>query len=149
MNNNLEIRPFQPGDQQTAQQLILAGLTEHWGTLDPTLNPDLDDIAASYAHGTFLVAVLDGEVVGTGAILPENENGRIVRMSVAKEKRRQGIANVILNALIQIAQENQYQQILLETTATWQDAVTFYQRSGFTITHHADGDTHFIRPIYS
>ncbi len=146
MNNNLKIRTFQPSDQQTAQQLILAGLAEHWGTLDPTLNPDLDDIAASYAAGTFLVAHIDGELVGTGAIVPENGNGRIVRMSVAEEKRRQGIATVILNHLIQIAQENQYRQIVLETTSTWQDAISFYQRHGFTITHHADGDTHFIRP---
>ena len=145
MNENVRIRPFQPTDQQAAQQLILTGLAEHWGSLDPTLNPDLDDIATNYAHGTFLVAVLDGEVVGTGAIVPENENGRIVRMSVAKAKRRQGIATVILNALIQIAQENQYQQIVLETTSTWEDAISFYQRSGFTITHHADGDTHFTR----
>ena len=86
-------------------------------------------------------------LLAQGALLPEEENGRIVRMSVAKEKRRQGIATVILNALIQIGIENQYQNIVLETTSTWEDAIGFYQKNGFTITHYADGDTHFIRPL--
>ena len=68
MNHNLEIRPFQPSDQAIAKQLILEGLAEHWGTLDPTLNPDLNDIAQSYTEGNFIVALLDGHIIGTGRV---------------------------------------------------------------------------------
>jgi hypothetical protein len=50
------IRPFHPNDQNAAQQLILDGLREHWGELDPTLNGDLDDIMGSYvARGTLFL----------------------------------------------------------------------------------------------
>ena len=35
---------FAGGDQEAAKNLILNGLVEHWGRLDPTLNQDLDDI---------------------------------------------------------------------------------------------------------
>lgn len=144
MDINLELRPFQPSDQPIVKQLILAGLVEHWGVLDPTLNPDLNDIAHTYAAGDFIVACINGEIIGTGAIIPENKNGRVVRMSVKKEKRRLGIATVILNHLIEIAKDKGYEQVVLETTSTWQDVIQFYLRNNFTITHHADGDTHFV-----
>src|SRR5215203_5667644 len=42
------IRPFVPADQAQAREIILAGLGEHWGFIDDTLNPDLDDILAAY-----------------------------------------------------------------------------------------------------
>jgi hypothetical protein len=66
----LLIRLFCPQDQLHARQLILAGLADHWGALDPTRNPDLDDIARSYAGGLFLVGLLKGRQVATGAYLP-------------------------------------------------------------------------------
>ncbi|HEY3725020.1 MAG TPA: hypothetical protein VGN59_16840 [Acidimicrobiia bacterium] len=39
--SELEIARFAPGDQGAVRALILEGLAEHWGTLDPSLNPDL------------------------------------------------------------------------------------------------------------
>ena len=97
----MEIRPFRPEDQPAAQALILAGLAAHWGWLDPTLNPDLEDIAASYGHGLFLVQYDEGRLVGTGAVVPEGAGvGRIVRMSVDRGERRKGYGRALLQALI-------------------------------------------------
>jgi hypothetical protein len=42
---DLTISPFHPADQAAARTLILAGLQERWGHLDPRYNADLDDIA--------------------------------------------------------------------------------------------------------
>lgn len=142
------IRPFQPKDQIAAQTLILAGLEEHWGTLDPDKNPDLDDIARAYGHDRFLVAECDGEIVGTGALLLDDGGyGRIVRMSVDQEKRRQGIASAILNELCRLARQSGCLWLTLETTATWTDAIQFYLSTGFTITHYADGNVYFRRNL--
>ncbi len=44
----ISIKPFESEDQEAVQSLILAGLAEHWGEIDPTLNPDLNDIGAYY-----------------------------------------------------------------------------------------------------
>jgi len=44
----IRLRRFDPTDQEDAKALILAGLADHWGELDPTLNPDLNNIAESY-----------------------------------------------------------------------------------------------------
>jgi GNAT superfamily N-acetyltransferase len=143
-SERLCIAPFAPADQPAARALILAGLEEHWGALDLSLNPDLDDIAHSHANGIFLVARLDDVVIGTGALVPEARDvARIVRMSVARSHRRTGIATRILEALLSGARRRGYRTIVLETTETWDDAIAFYLRHGFTLSHHADGDAHF------
>lgn len=56
MTKPIVILPFQPENQEDVKKLILAGLVEHWGKLDPTKNPDLNDIANSYAQSVFFVA---------------------------------------------------------------------------------------------
>jgi hypothetical protein len=66
----ITLRLFRPEDQTAVKNLILAGLKEHWGTLDPTLNPDLNDIAQTYANATFLVAWEGDRIIGTGALVP-------------------------------------------------------------------------------
>lgn len=147
---SVEIRPFQPEDQPIVNQLILAGLADHWGTLDPTLNPDLNDIATSYQGETFLVAVQGETIVGCGALIGEKGMegcGRIVRMSVKKANRRQGIGQLILNHLQTAAKQRQFHKIVLETTQTWHDVVAFYQANGFQIIGHRDGDTHFEKNL--
>jgi GNAT superfamily N-acetyltransferase len=144
----MEIRPFHPTDQPAAKALIWAGLVEHWGWLDPTLNPDLDDIAASYAAGVFLVGYEGERLVATGALLPEAEQkGRIVRMSVDGRERRKGYGRALLHALLERAREWGYTQVVLETTTTWADAIHFYEANGFHRTHEADGDIHFLLPL--
>ena len=140
---------FRPEDQAAAQKLVLEGLAEHWGCLDPSLNPDLNDIAQSYAQGyaqgVFLLAWAGGELMGTGALIPEGEGTvRVVRMSVARAWRRCGIASRILVALLAEARRRGCRQVVLETTSTWKDATGFYLRHGFRITCERDGDTHFI-----
>lgn len=145
MSRVLTVRPFAPADQTAAQALILAGLAERWGRLDPTRNPDLRDIATSYADGHFLVVVADATLVATGALLPEADGVvRVVRMSVRRDLRGQGIGRCILDALLTHARSRGCHTAVLETTSTWRDAVRFYVRYGFRITHEAEGETHMV-----
>jgi len=139
------IRPFRPRDQAAAKDLILAGLEAHWGFLDPTKNPDLDDIASTYADAIFLLAWQGDKVVGTGALVYEEEGvGRIVRMSVAPHLRRRRIGTLLLACLCERARAAGYRRLVLETTSTWEDAIAFYERQGFQRVGSWDGDTHFV-----
>ena len=148
----ITLRPFRPGDQDAVKALILAGLEEHWGTLDLSLNPDLDDIAQTYARGVFLVACQGDRIVGTGAVLPLPPGGggrscpdtaQIVRMSVAVEMRRHGIGRRLLHELCERAHTLGVRRLILETTSTWHEVIAFYEAFGFRITHTEGGDTYF------
>ena len=140
----VEIRPFDPENQKRVKELLLNVLEEHWGYLDESKNPDLEDIAASYRDATFLVAWSEGKIVGTGAFIPRSETVvEIVRMSVMKELRRHAIGWQILCELCRRAYHDGYSEVILETTETWKDVIKFYQRFGFQITHYVDGDVYF------
>jgi ribosomal protein S18 acetylase RimI-like enzyme len=150
MLEELAIRRFRPHDQVAARELILAGLAERWGYLDASKNPDLDDIAASYAQATFLVAYLETQLIGTGAVVREAEGVcRIVRMSVAGHLRRRGIGKRILQDLRLCAEADGYRQVVLETTVTWHDAIGFYERCGFRRLGQRDGEEHFVLDLRS
>ena len=130
----LTIRPFQPADQLPVRELVLAGLAERWGRLDPSRNPDLDDIQTSYvARGdTVLVVEAGGQIAATGALVCSSHGvGQIVRMSVDASFRRQGIARTLVAALLAEARKRGFQRIIVETTYDWQSAIALYQQCGF------------------
>jgi N-acetylglutamate synthase-like GNAT family acetyltransferase len=58
-----------------------------------------------------------------------------------------GIGALILNNLIYLAMEQGFREVFLETTATWDDAVSFYLNHGFKITHKDNGDIYFSRKL--
>ncbi|MBN2146072.1 MAG: GNAT family N-acetyltransferase [Anaerolineales bacterium] len=143
-DTSIDIAPFQPADQQAVKELILAGLVEHWGWLDETKNHDLDNIAVTYAQGTFLIARKDGQIIGSGALVLRTANtAEILRMSVAKEWRGKGVGTLLLEKLCLEARRLGFHQVILETTAAWSEVVAFYQNFGFQITHYQDGDAYF------
>jgi putative acetyltransferase len=143
-SQDINILPFQSEYQAEVRNLILAGLAEHWGTLDPTKNPDLHDITRTYANGIFLVAWQNNHIIGTGALLPKsNDTAEIVRMSVIVSMRRKGIGRMILQKLCEQAKFDGYKRLVLETTETWHEVIEFYKQFGFQITHYQDGDVYF------
>lgn len=147
-SSEIAILPFQPENQSAVKALILAGLEEHWGVLDLTKNPDLDEIALTYAQATFLVAWQNNEIIGTGALVPRSTGtAEIVRMSVAAEWRRKGVGRLVLQKLSKQAKLNGHRRLVLETTETWSEVIEFYQQFGFQITHHQDGDVYFSLEI--
>jgi putative acetyltransferase len=143
-SQEITILPFQSEYQSEIKKLILAGLAEHWGTLDLTKNPDLHDIGFTYANAVFLVAWQNNKIIGTGAFVPKsNETAEIVRMSVAKDMRRKGVGRKILQRLCEQAKLNGYKCLVLETTETWHEVIEFYKQFGFQETHLLDGEVYF------
>jgi putative acetyltransferase len=147
MGDKIKIRPFTPTDQDKVKSLILDGLAEHFNTIDPRLNPDLNNIEESYLRqgSLFLVVEADQDLIGTGALIAESEDsGRIVRVSVAKSHRRLGIGRFITNSLINGAQNNHFGKILVETNEDWFEAIQLYQECGFTEYDRRDGEVHMM-----
>lgn len=133
----LHLRNFTPSDQATIRAMILAGFATRYAQIDETLNPDIDDIHAHYsAQGeTFLVAEMDGQIIGCGALIRENgsdETARIVRVSVDQAQARRGIGRMISMALLQNARLRGFHEVLVETNDDWDSALRLYQGLGFS-----------------
>ncbi|MEM9135587.1 MAG: GNAT family N-acetyltransferase [Actinomycetota bacterium] len=121
--------------------LILDGLAEHWGAIDESLNPDLDDLLAYYRDGRTIVARdRRGEIVGTGTVVPRRRaTAEVVRMSVRAEARGSGVGRRLVDELVATARRWGCDTVVLETTSTWTDVVAFYRRCGFVVTHVEEG----------
>lgn len=145
MSESIAIRQFRPVDQPAVRALVLAGLGDHFGFVDETLNPDLDDITAAYvaAGGLVVVAELGGRIVGTGTLIEEVAGvGRLVRMSVARDLRGRGLGRRLVGHLLDAARARGYRRVLVETTDDWQDAIGLYRACGFETEGFRDGDIH-------
>jgi GNAT superfamily N-acetyltransferase len=144
------IRLFEPRDQAAARQLILTGLGEHFGWIDETCNPDLDDITANYVEPghVFLVAEIGSELVGTGGLITEREGvGRIVRMSVSRVHRRGGIGRALVAHLLDAARQQGFAQVMVSTSPDWKDAVGLYEHCGFSECRRNDVSVYFSRTL--
>jgi GNAT superfamily N-acetyltransferase len=134
MESELRIRSFEADDQEQARRLILEGLGEHFGSIDETLNPDLDDILHNYlgAGHIFVVACIGRELVGTGALILHGEGiSELVRISTCKAYRRQSIGQAIVTYLVNVARQRGDRRIIVKTNVSWHDAIRLYQHLGF------------------
>jgi YbgC/YbaW family acyl-CoA thioester hydrolase len=71
------------------------------------------------------LAVLGGQVIGTGRLLPE---GRVGRMAVLAQARGRSVGSAILEALVKQARDDGMEELELSAQ---QRAVPFYLRHGF------------------
>lgn len=98
--------------------------------------PDLLDIDASYYKngGAFWGAKINGELVGTIAMIKYDENSAAIRkMFVKKEYRGREfkIAKRLLDTLIAYSQANGIPNLYLGTVNFLTAAISFYERNGF------------------
>lgn len=146
----LEVTSARPEELGLVRALIVAGLAERWGRYDPTYNPDLDSFGEHYRDAAILVAKEGERLVGCGVLIRDAPQvGRIVRMSVDAERRRRGVGSATLRALLERARSAGYADVVVETTETWESAVAFYLRRGFTVVRRCGGELHFHRRLSS
>jgi GNAT superfamily N-acetyltransferase len=120
---------------------LLIDLNERYAEVDEADDPDDDDYLAEISPamvqaplGTFLVAWLDGEPAGCGALKPLDSDpaiGEIKRMYTAPTARRRGISRVLLTRLEDIAADLGYRRIQLETGLAQPEAIALYESAGW------------------
>jgi len=83
--------------------------------------------------GVFLVARVDGEPVGCGALKRlDATTGEIKRMFTAPSGRRRGVGRALLARLEDEARALGYETLKLETGEEQPEAVAMYESSGWT-----------------
>ena len=128
-------RRFTAPDQDAVRSLVLQGLGEHFGCIDETMNPDMDDVNAHYIQPghLFILAEVDGQLAGTGALKTVAPGvAQMVRVSVCAAQRRHGIGRAIVTQLVQSARQRQFERVLVETNNDWSDAIGLYRSCGFS-----------------
>jgi len=144
-NSDLRLRSFRNTDQIEVRGLIIEGLRGHFGVIDESLNPDLDNIERNFLNKghAFIVAEIGGQLVGAGGLMViDNKIARMVRVSVANSHRRKGIGMTIVDRLVSIAREHGFERVLVETNHDWSDAISLYLRCGFVIYERDDISVH-------
>lgn len=81
--------------------------------------------------GYFVIALLEDEPVGCGAIKLADGVGEIKRMWVASPARGLGIARRMLAALEQIARDAGAQRVQLDSHRTLTEALALYRSAGY------------------
>lgn len=99
--------------------------------------PDLLDIETNYQKegGNFWGALNDSELVGTIALISIGHHACALRkMFVKKEFRGKeyGIAQLLLEKLIDFCKKNDINDIYLGTVDVLKAAIRFYEKNGFT-----------------
>jgi ribosomal protein S18 acetylase RimI-like enzyme len=104
------------------------------------LGTDMADITKSYLSGCgscFWVAEHGGQVVGIVGALPVRDPplGRkqvqLFHLSVALKHRGEGIAKALVRTVLQLAQDQRYSEVVLDTSALQHGAIALYQHMGF------------------
>ena len=86
-------------------------------------------------RGVFLLARSDGEPVGMGGWRrggPGEGDAEIKRMYVREQRRRTGVARVILAELERTAKDAGVRRLVLETGNAQPEAIAMYREAGFT-----------------
>ena len=97
---------------------------------DTVLNPE--SLERRFAEMQILVAVCDGEVVGTiASSVAGPEEGHLRGMGVCPELQGHGIAKQLLLQAESALQSQGCRRVTLDTTAPLQRAIQFYEREGY------------------
>ena len=113
-----------------------------------------EGVAGALPTVTYLVAVLDGRVVGHAVTSAAGDIAELQRIAVEEPARRQGIAARLLAAVVDTARRTLADRVLLEVREDNAPALAFYAGQGFREIdrrprYYADGATAVVmrRPL--
>ena len=112
---------------------MIKALDCYLGSLYPSGSNYLLDVDSLMGEDVkFLVARVDGQAVGCGALmLGQLEYAEVKRMYVKPEARRLGVGAVILQELEALAKQESRSCIRLETGVDQPEALALYRRAGY------------------
>jgi DNA-binding MarR family transcriptional regulator len=118
-----------------ARQCLKAYFDELAARFDKGFDPGRSISAASAEltppQGYFVLATLNGDAVGCGALKCHARHAEIKRMWVAPSARGMGIGKRILHYLEHLARRHGLSLLRLETNKTLKEAQSLYQTSGY------------------
>ena len=128
MDEAVTLRRAQAGDRERIARLFAQHLESLGYAPDPELDADMLDPSATYA--SFLVAVIDGSIVGMGGI----DGGEVRRIFVLPEHRERGVAGRMVAELVSESRERGERDIRAIVARTNLAARRLFTSLGFRAT---------------
>lgn len=129
----VSIIDFAPRHAEAFRALNLAWIRQHWEP-EPADFQALDHPREYILEpgGHITMAELDGEVVGTCALLKMADGGyELAKMTVAEHARGHGIGRRLIEAVIERARQLGGHRVFLESNSVLKTAITLYEDMGF------------------
>lgn len=82
--------------------------------------------------GAIYLAMVEGEVIGSAAVIKEHGLYELAKMAVHKEHRGKGVSRVLLDRCIQFAKDAGARKLILYSNSQLTAALALYQSYGFT-----------------
>lgn len=148
----LEILPYRP-----AWRRHFEALNREWLEREFTVEaPDAAILADPHGRivkpgGAIFFARLDGQIVGTGALIPYGEGiFELAKMAVTESERGHGIGRRLAEALLAEARARGARIIFLETSPRLVAVRRWYERIGFRrVTRHPLGKSKYARRSFA
>ncbi|CAH1787715.1 unnamed protein product [Owenia fusiformis] len=89
-----------------------------------------------------------GGLIGSVGLkeLDVDTRGELVRLAIATDYRRNGLAKMLVNTVIEYCEKYKYNDLILATSAYQTEAMKLYEKSGFTL--YEKTKVYFIKPIF-
>ena len=130
---DVTIVPFRRAHAAAFKALNLAWIREHWAPEPEDLHA-LDHPQANIINkgGYIAMAVAEGEVVGTCALIKRDETTyELAKMAVADAAKGKGIGQLLGEAVIAKARELGAERLYLESNTILRPAISLYRKLGF------------------
>lgn len=125
--DNIEISRMTISDLNEIEDILFSDFDDFWNIntfKSELLNPD----------SKYIVAKIDGKIVGYAGIWKAVDDVHITNIVTAKNLRRQNIGSTLLSNLIEMAKaENGITSITLEVNCNNLPAKKLYEKSGFEV----------------
>ncbi len=85
----------------------------------------------SLQHSVFVVAVLEGEIIGYGGVYVVCGEAEITNIAVGSKYRKQGVGRAIVERIVEESVKRDSDTILLEVRESNMAAIHLYEKCGF------------------
>ena len=121
---NIKIGDMTLIDYEQIKDILISDFDDFW--TPETLKSEIQGENKKY-----IVAKESEEIVGFAGILLNFEEAEIMNIVTKISKRGQGIGNLLLRKIIEIAKTNHIDKIFLEVNENNQIAMQLYEKAGF------------------
>jgi ribosomal protein S18 acetylase RimI-like enzyme len=145
----VEIDVFRPEHASRFAELNRQWL-EEYHLMEPAEEGQLADPQKHFVEcgGQIFVALDNGRVVGTCAVLPHGvEELELAKLTVAPESRGQGLARRLVERCIAHAREQGVRRLVLVTNSQLQAALRLYESLGFSYCAVPEGTKYAVADV--